>query len=208
MEIARRHIEKDTYPQVLPANARQEIRDAINPIYEELTGRHLGEGSSAEGRSADAPSHFDKLKFRSRHIEQVLRREESGGARARDFSGTMLLRIDRLLADRRSNSSSVPLVRLSRSQLMRSPAFLRDTLGIGSSDTGALSKEDAVPRSQLPFYDRQRDGEGPVDVVILDLSLLAAEVLENVTALVGRLVLEFVQRLGEHGGEQARGSLR
>ena len=43
--------------------------------------------------------------------------------------------------------------------------------------------------------------------MILDLSLLAAEVLENVTALIGRLILEFLQRLGEHGGEQARGSL-
>ena len=46
-----------------------------------------------------------------------------------------------------------------------------------------------------------------MDFVILDLSLLAAEVLENVTALIGRLILEFVQRLGEQGGEEARGSL-
>lgn len=36
-----------------------------------------------------------------RHIEQVLRREESGGARAKAYSGTMLLRIDRLSADSR-----------------------------------------------------------------------------------------------------------
>jgi DNA helicase HerA-like ATPase len=36
---------------------------------------------------------------------------------------------------------------------------------------------------------------------------LAAEVLENVTALIGRLILEFLQRLGDAGGEQARGSL-
>jgi DNA helicase HerA-like ATPase len=45
------------------------------------------------------------------------------------------------------------------------------------------------------------------NVVIIDLSLLAAEVLENITALIGRLILEFLQRLGEHGGEKARGSL-
>ncbi|MCS6954633.1 MAG: ATP-binding protein, partial [Bryobacteraceae bacterium] len=32
-------------------------------------------------------------------------------------------------------------------------------------------------------------------------------VLENVTALIGRLILEFLQRVGEHGGEEARGSL-
>jgi DNA helicase HerA-like ATPase len=37
--------------------------------------------------------------------------------------------------------------------------------------------------------------------------LLAAEVLENVTALIGRLILEFLQRMGEFSGESTRGSL-
>jgi DNA helicase HerA-like ATPase len=86
-------------------------------------------------------------------------------------------------------------------------AFLRDTVGIGVSSSASLSPETDVPKSRLPFYDRQRDKESTVDVVILDLSLLAAEVLENVTALIGRLILEFLQRLGERGGEGARGSL-
>lgn len=207
IKVADRHISKKTYPQVLPANARKEIREAINPIYEELTGTHLGESSGAEGRSADAPTYFDRLKFRSRHLEQVLRREESGGARARDFSGTMLLRIDRLLADRRFEFLFGPVGESLPDPAHALAAFLRDTLGLGSKDPPVLSDQEAVPRSQLPFYDRQRDGEGPVDVVVLDLSLLTAEVLENVTALVGRLVLEFVQRLGEHGGDEARGSL-
>jgi hypothetical protein len=196
-----------TYPQVLPADARQAIRYAVEPIYEKLTGTHLGEGSGSTGRSADAPSHFDKLKFRSRHIEQVLRREESGGARARDFSGTMLLRIDRLLADRRFDFLFGPVGETLPNPAHALATFLRDTLGIGAPSAVELSSEEAVPKERLPFYDRQRGMESAVDVVILDLSLLAAEVLENVTALIGRLVLEFLQRLGEYGGEEARGSL-
>ncbi|WP_420634329.1 ATP-binding protein [Candidatus Palauibacter sp.] len=205
--IAREHIDQGTYPKVFPADARKEIRDAIGPIYEKLTSTHLGEHSDITRRSADAPSHFDKLKFRSRHIEQVLRREEAGGARARDFSGTMLLRIDRLLADRRFDflfgSVGTPLPNPAHALA----TFLRDMIGIGASESAELSPEADVPKSSLPFYDRQR-GEGrAADVVILDLSLLAAEVLENVTALIGRLILEFLQRLGEHGGEDARGSL-
>ena len=75
-------------------------------------------------------------------------------------------------------------------------AFLRDTLGIGGAAGVELSSEKDVPKERLPFYDRQRDKKSAVDVVILDLSLLAAEVLENVTALIGRLILEFLQRLG------------
>jgi hypothetical protein len=201
------HIDSGTYPKVLPADARKAIRDAVSPIYEKLTGTSLGESSGSTGRSADAPSHFDKLKFRSRHIEQILRREESGGARARDFSGTMLLRIDRLLADRRFDFLFGPVGEALPNLAHALATFLRDTLGIGTSPKASLSNDTDVPKGRLPFYDRQRDKENAVDVVILDLSLLAAEVLENVTALIGRLILEFLQRLGEHGAEGSRGSL-
>lgn len=201
------HIDGGIYPKVLPADARKAIRNAIDPIYEKLTGAHLGQSAAGTGRSADAPSHFDKLKFRSRHIEQVLRREESGGARARDFSGTMLLRIDRLLADQRFDFLFGPVGEALPNPAHALATFLRDTLGFGASSTVTLSSEAEVPKSRLPFYDRQRDKTDAFNVVILDLSLLAAEVLENVTALIGRLILEFLQRLGEHGGEGARGSL-
>lgn len=204
---ATKHIDSGNYPKVLPADARKTIRDAVDPIYEKLTGTHLGESGSISGRSADAPSYFDKLRFRSRHIEQVLRREESGGARARDYSGTMLLRIDRLLADTRFDFMFGPVGEALPNPAHALATFLRDTLGIGALQNSGLSGEDDVPKGRLPFYDRQRNGESPVDVVILDLSLLAAEVLENVTALIGRLILEFLQRLGEQGGEGARGSL-
>jgi hypothetical protein len=210
---AEKHIGEDNktkqkvYGQTLPADARKTIRDKLGPIYEKLTGAHLGEIGGSSGRSADAPSHFDKMKFRIRHVEQVLRREESGGARARDYSGTMLLRIDRLLADARFDFLFGPVGEVLPNPAHALATFLRDTLGIGALQNGGLSNEGDVPKCRLPFYDRQRQGESPVDVVILDLSLLAAEVLENVTALIGRLILEFLQRLGEQGGEEARGSL-
>jgi len=204
---AQKYVSDNKYPQVLPADARNAIRVAIDPIYEKLTETHLGESGGVVGRSADAPSHFDKLKFRSRHIEQVLRREESGGARARDYAGTMLLRIDRLLADRRFDFLFGPVGEALPNPAHALATFLRDTLGIGASSTATLSAEADVPKELLPFYGRQRDKKSAVDVVILDLSLLAAEVLENVTALIGRLILEFLQRLGEQGGERARGSL-
>ena len=208
ISIAGQHIDSGTYPKVIPANARKKIRDAIDPIYKKLIGMHLGQGAGDTGLSADAPSYFDKFKFRSRHLEQVLRREESGGARARDYCGTMLLRIDRLLADRRFDFLFGPVGEALPNPAHALAAFLRDTLGISSKTKETeLSNETDVPSSCLPFYDRQRNDADAVDVVILDLSLLAAEVLENVTALIGRLILEFLQRLGEHGGEEARGSL-
>lgn len=207
LRTAKEHIEEGKFPQVIPADAKQIIYSTIDPIYNKLTGIPHRECHTGIGHSADIPSYFDKFKFRSRHIEQVLRRGESGGARARDNSGTMLLRIDRLLADQRFDFLFGPIAEVLPNPEHALASFLRDILGIGVSKKTILSKEEDVPKSYMPFYDRQRDKESPADIVILDLSLLAAEVLENVTALIGRLILEFLQRLGEHGGDDARGSL-
>jgi hypothetical protein len=212
--VATCHIDVDSkskaeYPKLLPCDARISIRTAIGPTYEALTGTTLGEGVGGQGISADAPAYFDKIKFRTQHIEQVLRREESGGARARDFSGTMLLRIDRLLADRRFEFLFGPTQgRLPKAEHSLA-AFLRDVLGLTTPEAfePPLSSVDDVPEKAMPFYDRLRQASEGHNLIILDLSLLAAEVLENVTALIGRLILEFMQRLGEHGGENLRGSL-
>ena len=204
-----KHIENGTYPKVIPADARATIRGAIDPIYTALTGASLGKVPGSTGLSADTPTFFSKTHFRTRHIEQVLRREESGGARSRDFSGTMLLRIDRLLADTRFDFLLGPTDGEFPNPEHGLATFLRDILGMPSAaePSPAASDENAVPLEALPFYDRQRAGSQGHQIVILDLSLLAAEVLENVTALIGRLILEFLQRLGEFGGEDARGSL-
>jgi DNA helicase HerA-like ATPase len=206
---AAQHVDNDIYPRVLPVDARAKIDEAIDPVLASLTGVNLGAPPRSTGLSADTPAFFDKIRFRTRHLEQVLRREESGGARARDFSGTMLLRIDRLLADTRFEFLLGPTHGAFPNPRHGLATFLRDMVGMPSADapSPALSDEAAVPSGALPFYDRQRQGGSSSHVVIIDLSLLAAEVLENVTALIGRLILEFLQRLGESGGQSQRGSL-
>lgn len=207
---AAKRIEKGTFPQSIPSDVRKTILEAIDPLLTELSRTISTEGAMHSQRiSADTPAFFDKQRFRVRDIEQVLKRPESGGARARDHSGTMLLRIDRLFADRRFEFLLGPTASQFPKAEHSLATFLRDLIGLPSAKNlePSLSGEAAVPKKTLPFYDRQRAGSGGHKVVVLDLSLLAAEVLENVTALIGRLLLEFLQRLGEVGSEDARGSL-
>ena len=164
--------------------------------------------------SADAPSHFDIRRFRLNHLENLLKPDGPWGGGARSNSGTMLLRIDRLLADQRFDflfgeaKNGTEKGRLEEAEHILA-AFIRDIVGIGSAQdyVSLLSGENNVPTAKFPFYDRQRNGSGAVNIVIIDLSLLASEVLENVTALIGRLILEFLQRLGEYDGGKLRGSL-
>jgi len=59
---------------------------------------------------------------------------------------------------------------------------------------------DAAPPPWKDAYEKQYP-ERPAghQITILDLSQLASEVLENVTALIGRLILEFMQRNPDRG---------
>ncbi|HHY35946.1 MAG TPA: ATP-binding protein [Firmicutes bacterium] len=203
-------MEEGKYPGVIDSPARAAILQAIDPILTKLSSAlpHGDLSAGTVGFSADAPRFFSKMKFRTRYIEQVLRKQESGGARARDYCGTMLLRMDRLFADTRFEFLFGPVGGELPNPEHVLAAFVRDVLGLPSRRSDSSSSDDTgTGPNNLPFYKRQRSGGGGHHVVILDLSLLAAEVLENVTALIGRLILEFLQRLGELEGEKTRGSL-
>jgi len=191
----------------LGATRIQQIRNELDPIIELLVkGDGLGAGAVSPV-SADQPLHFARNRFLEQSLKTAMREQAESGnpGRIRDACGPMFLRIRRFFEDPRFSFLFDQYPDVAKVLA----AFLRDVLGIGASPDAAtiLSNEAAAPKRRLPFYDRQRGGAEAVDVVILDLSLLAAEVLENVTALIGRLILEFLQRLGEHGGEAARGSL-
>lgn len=213
-EIAKKHIDRwkdqTEHSKLLPADDRAALTSKVRSLAESIVDIRQGATSAILlGQSADAPSHFSIVGFRAFSLEQVLQRQESGGAKARDYCGTMLLRIDRLLADPRfefllgPKGCGLPNVKRSLA------TFLRDVLGLASaphSSADSYTSTADLPEGTLPFYDRQRSGADPSSVVILDLSLLASEVLENVTALLGRLILEFLQRLGEED-PALRGSL-
>lgn len=159
--------------------------------------------------TADSPVYFDKLNFESDHIESALNHSDYNYKTVKGYVSTMLIRMNRLFSDRRFEF----LFGKSGKNLHNAEnilsAFIRDILGLDSQKDTAfgLSDSNTTPPGQFPFYDRQRSGAKECNIVIVDLSLLAAEVLENVTALIGRLILEFLQRLGEVSSGSLRGEL-
>lgn len=175
---------------------RQQAETLLNGLVSNLASVPAVAIAGSVG-SADRPSYFGKTAFRYRHLETAMSRDQSISARTRDNCSTMLTRIYRLLEDSRfeflfgPRSEEWPAVKDGLA------TFLRDTIGLGSRDDGGFTATDSLPDGVLPFYDRQRAGVEASNVVIIDLSLLASEVLENVTALIGRLIHEFLQRLSD-----------
>ncbi len=207
-EIAREGIRNESreYEQYAPIDAdkRRRIEEPVRGTLDTLS--RLPSGNVViDITSADSPSYFSKQSFRYEYLEAAISRNESSTARARDNSATMLMRIYRLLDDSRfeflfgPRTEEWPRIRHSLA------TFLRDILGLESNDQVELTDQDKLTEKLMPFYDRQRAGAHAANVVIVDLSLLASEVLENVTALIGRLIHEFVQRLGDEISGIGRG---
>ena len=189
----------------LGATRLQIIQNTIDPVIKqcnEIIAQNPG--SYDVPVTADQPLYFERTQFLESALETAMREQADSGnsGRIREACGPMFLRIRRFfedprfkfLFDRYPNVDGILA------------AFLRDLLGIGSSGDRPLSSSESNGSGcNMPFYDRQLKEAEAADIVILDLSLLSAEVLEHVTALIGRLILEFLQRLGEQ--EAARGSL-
>lgn len=183
---------------------RQQADGLLNGLISSLAAVPVT-GMEGGSSSADRPSYFGKTAFRYRHVETAMSRDQSNNARTRDNCSTMLTRIYRLLEDSRFEflfgpcSEEWPTVRHGLA------TFLRDILGLEASTEAELTETADLPDGSLPFYDRQRSDADASNVVIVDLSLLASEVLENVTALIGRLIHEFLQRLSDPVSGVGRG---
>lgn len=183
---------------------RQEAEGLLSGLISSLAAVPIS-GMEGGSSSADRPSYFGKTAFRYRHMETAMSRDQSNNARARDNCSTMLTRIYRLLEDSRFEflfgpcSEEWPTVRHGLA------TFLRDILGLESNAEADLTETGDLADGVLPFYDRQRANANASNVVIVDLSLLASEVLENVTALIGRLIHEFLQRLSDPVSGVGRG---
>lgn len=162
-------------------------------------------GFEGGASSADRPSYFGKTAFRYRHVETAMSRDQSSSARTRDNCSTMLTRIYRLLEDSRFEFLFGPCAGEWPAVRHGLATFLRDVLGLESSARDEFTTTEVLADGILPFYDRQRKVAEAANVVIVDLSLLASEVLENVTALIGRLIHEFLQRLSDPVSGVSRG---
>ena len=183
---------------------RQQADGLLNALISRLA---VVPASALEGgsSSADRPSYFGKTAFRYRHLETAMSRDQSSSARARDNCSTMLTRIYRLLEDSRFEFLFGPCAEEWPSVRHGLAAFLRDIIGLESSADAELTPQGDLAEGLLPFYDRRRNNAGAANIVIVDLSLLASEVLENVTALLGRLIHEFLQRLSDPVSGVGRG---
>lgn len=140
----------------------------------------------------DSPVHFDFDHFVTTVFEEELSREARRNAQLRNYIGTLQLRLDQARQDPRYTFlfKAQPFTHALAS-------FLR--LLFGEFPAKHFGEDGARPPWAESYEAQHGAREERHQVTIVDLSQLASEVLENVTALIGRLILEFLQRCPDRG---------
>jgi len=152
----------------------------------------------AQERNIDLPIYFNFNDLIERFFDEAINEQENSGNRLREFVSTLRLRLLSYLGDERI---SQPLLLNQREEIPNALAkfiafILGDFCRVFKTENADLFTD---------FYKKQLGKEGieklveekPSQVTIIDMSLLPFEVLETITGLIGRLILDFVSRFPE-----------
>lgn len=171
----------------IDATVNDAARSQLDAMRERLTSdRLLLQQQDDIPVGVDSPVHFDFGEFVSTVFQEELARESQRDQRLRSYVGTLQLRLEQTRQDPRYAFLFRP-----RPFADALASFLRLLIGAEPARNFGNSE----PPWQTAYTGQYPDGTPSHQVTILDLSQLASEVLENVTALIGRLLLEFMQRL-------------
>jgi len=153
----------------------------------------------------DSPHFFSIKDFKDKYLEQAL--NEAGGS-IRDKCSYLLLRINKFIYDSRY-AFIFKCLKETEGYDYALAHFLRICFG----KTKNINKKESKITDSDYFLNKIKgdisDFEKNYQVIIFDLSLTPYDILQNVTALLGRLILEFLQRIeknDDYKGRESRGS--
>lgn len=150
--------------------------------------------STSEGflLSVDTPSYFERANLLGKSLQRAMEVEPGKeDRRLAEYCATLKLRIDRFFSDKRYDF----LFHEYKKHPHSLASFLRYIFGrLQQTPKNKTFSEDA--KADLPYLNEfEENKKQNYQIIIIDLHLLATEILENITALLGRIILDFLQRI-------------
>jgi len=150
--------------------------------------------SKSEGflLSVDTPSYFERANLLGKSLQRAMEVEPGKeDRRLTEYCATLKLRIDRFFSDKRYDF----LFHEYKKHPSSLASFLRYIFGrLQQTPKDTTFPEDA--KADLPYLNEfEGNNKRNYQIIIIDLHLLATEILENITALLGRIILDFLQRI-------------
>lgn len=176
-----------------------------NGLIEEMRKLNLflSTKKALQDKNIDLPIWFNYDEMISTFIDEAINENEASNNRIREFVSTLRLRLQAYLNDERISD---PLLLNQTTNINESLSkFLAFILGdfFKILNTGENDLYTEYFKKQVSKAEPDKvDEEKPNQITIIDMSLIPFEVLETITGLIGRLVLEFLSRFNsKHRGD-------
>ena len=174
-----------------------QLQTAYDGINEELGKYYLAINQKRviQDRNIDLPVYFSFEELLSQYFDEAIERNEQSNNKLREYASTLKLRMQSYFNDERIAS---PLLLKHKEKIENGLAkFLAFVLGdfykVFFPEGNDLFSE--YYKKLLPTLKEGKTNQ----ITIIDMSLLPYEVLETITGLVGRLILEFSSRIEPRG---------
>lgn len=167
---------------------QQPIRDNIYKRLSELNKEYIQKQITSE-QNIDMPIWFNYQELCTKFIDAAISQESTGNNRIAEFVSTLRLRMNSFLNDKRI---AIPL--MLKNNEAANKDILSEFIALLLGDYNCFIKEDKVEHF-ICKYNRDvfvHNKNKTNQITIVDVSQLPFEVLETVTALIGRIILEFV----------------
>ena len=170
------------------AELQTPIRESIKTQLDMLLTKNI-DIQITSSQNIDLPIYFSYQELCTKFLDAAIRNEGSGNLRLNEFISTLRLRMNSFLNDKRM---AIPLMLKNTEEINKNvlPQFLAFLLGDYNNVFSQETEEHFIKKynDTSKVYDKTRAHQ----VNIIDVSQLPFEVLETVTALLGRIILEFV----------------
>lgn len=148
--------------------------------------------------SVDHPIYFDFAKLINESINQAIEESEGSAQKMREHLSTLKMRLHSYLTDERI---STPLMFDKKEDILSGLAkfisfILGDFCKVYQDVDEDVFTEYYLKQTHKPDNENL-DKTKTSQITIIDMSLLPFEVLETITGLIGRMILEFVSRFAE-----------
>jgi len=176
---------------------KEELSNKLIEILKENSEK-IEDERIVQEKNIDLPIWFNFEELISRYIDKAIDEQDTSSNRIREFVSTLRLRLQSYVNDERIAD---PLLLKQKENITESLAkFLAFVLG-----DFCKIYQDANDDSFTNYYKENLNkkdaeklqGDKVSQITIIDMSLLPYEVLETITGLVGRMILDFVSRFPE-----------
>lgn len=167
---------------------QEPIRKSIIELFASIKEISIIEQITSE-QNIDMPTWFSYQELCTKFIDAAIAQESTGNNRIAEFVSTLRLRMNSFLNDKRM---AVPL--MLKDINTNNKEILAHFIAFVLGDFNRFYKEEQKNSFIKNYNDSaiSHDKEKTNQITIVDVSQLPFEVLETVTALLGRLIIEFV----------------